>query len=94
MAKKIKRNVLEQGVNTEVFDNCRTAMAMCRGLIEDQLGEILEEDLKTKGLLDMTWGLCYDMIDVGEQQTECLNILLDQNKILMKKLDDIESKMK
>lgn len=94
MAKKIKRDVREQGINTDVYDHFRTAMAMCRGLIEDQLGETLEEDLKTKGLLDMTWGLCYDMIEVYEQQTECLNILLEQNKQLIAKLDRIESKIR
>ena len=94
MAKKIKRNVSEQGIDNEVYDTCRTAMAMCRGLIEDQLRDSLEEDLKMKGLLDMTWGLCYDAIELGEQQTECLNILLEQNKELIAKLNRIEEKMK
>ena len=85
-------NVKENGIDTGVFDTTRMAFKLARVAIEETLDDEME-DLKIKGLIDMTMGVCEDALRLGEQMVAMLNVLNQQNQEMMAKMLRIEAKV-
>lgn len=95
MSKRKNWDVEERGINTQVFDEVRIALKVMMNTVmemEDDLGIDMDDPMEG-GIIKTVVGLSESALEVSRQTCEAINVLMDQNKKLMRKVDALEARM-